>query len=74
MPHDAAIRGEFRLSQLGSDIRVPLGRNGDGPHLEPITRDYPQLGFGGVSQRTTTSGIQFEKIIDTRTGAVLFQR
>ena len=74
VPHDAAIRAEFGLAQLGDDIRVPLGNWGKGPHLEPITRDFPDFGFGGASQRITTSGVQLERVIDTRTGAVLFQR
>ncbi len=74
VPHDGAIRVEFGLNQLGDDIAVPLGNYGKGPHLEPSARDFPDFGFGGASQRITTSPIQADRIIDTRTGEILFQR
>ena len=74
VPHDGAIRVEFGLGQLGDDIAVPFGNWGKGPHLEPVARDFPDFGFGGASQRITTSPIQAERIIDTRTGKVLYQR
>ena len=72
IPHDGNIMVEFDTTQLGSDIRVPLGNYGQGPHLEPVARDFPDFGFGGASQRTTTLPIQATRIIDRRTGAILY--
>lgn len=73
VPHDGAIRVEFSLDQLENDIAIPLGNYGKGPHMEPIARDFPDFGFGGASQRITTSPIQAYRIIDTRTGKILFE-
>ena len=74
IPHDGAIRIEFPLGQLGADIHIPFGNYGKGPHLEPIARDFPDFGFGGASQRITKSSIRVSRVIDTRTGKILFQR
>jgi RHS repeat-associated protein len=74
IPHDGNIMVEFDTAQLGSDIKVPLGNWGNGPHLEPVARDFPDFGFGGASQRTTTSEINATRIIDRRTGEILYER
>ncbi|MEI7731571.1 MAG: RHS repeat-associated core domain-containing protein [Verrucomicrobiota bacterium] len=72
IPHDGNIMIEFDATQLGSNIKVPLGNYGQGRHLEPIARDFPDFGFGGSCQRMTTSPIQATRIIDRRTGAILY--
>ena len=50
--------------QIVDDVRVPYGKWGTAEHLEPIVKDYPQLGQGGATQVTTTSAITVDEIKD----------
>ena len=74
IPRDGNIMVEFNSGQLGNNIKIPLGENGTASHLEPVARDYPQFGFGGASQRTTTAPIQATRIIDRTTGQILYEQ
>lgn len=47
---------------------------GKAGYLEPITNDFPQFGSGGATQAVTRQPIVVNKIIDTRTGKVLYER
>lgn len=74
VPHDAVIKIEFDTKQMLSDIQIPKGQWGKAGYLEPITNDFPQFGSGGATQAVTTQPIVVNKIIDTRTGKVLYER
>jgi RHS repeat-associated protein len=72
VPHDAAIRIEFDTTQLLDDIRIPHGKWGTADYLEPLTGDFPQFGPGGATQAITRLPIWIRRIVDLRTGEVLY--
>jgi hypothetical protein len=72
--NNAFIRVEFGTGQILDDISIPKGEWGKSNSLEPITQDFPQFGSGGATQATTSKPIVIDKIIDTRTGEVLYER
>ena len=74
VPHDAAIKIEFDTKQILDDVKIPQGQWGKADHLEPITTDFPQFGPGGATQAVTTKPILVNKVIDTNTGKVLYER
>lgn len=74
VPHDAAIRIEFDTKQVLDDVKIPQGQYGKAEHKEAITKDFPEFGAGGVTQATTNQAIEVDRIIDTRTGKVLYER
>lgn len=74
VPHDAAIKIEFDTKQILDDVKIPNGQWGKADHLEPITTDFPQFGPGGATQAVTTKPILVNKVIDTNTGKVLYDR
>ncbi|MGE8360952.1 DUF637 domain-containing protein [Pseudomonas sp.] len=74
VPHDAAIRIEFDTKQILGDVQIPKGQWGKADYSEPITSDFPQFGPGGATQAVTTKPIVVNKIIDARTGKVLYER
>ena len=50
VPHDASIRVTFSLSVDTAVIKIPKGKYGKGPWLEPFAKDHPEYGQGGGSQ------------------------
>jgi len=74
VPHDAAIKIEFDTKQILNDVNIPQGQWGKADYLEPITSDFPQFGPGGATQAVTTKPIFVNKVIDTNTGKVLYDR
>ena len=72
VPHDAAIRVEFDTKQILDDVAIPKGKWGTADHLEPLTADFPDKGLGGVTQAITRQEIHAKRIIDLRTGRVLY--
>ena len=74
VPHDAAIKIEFDTKQILGDVQIPKGQWGKADYPEPITNDFPQFGPGGATQAVTTKPIVVNKIIDARTGKVLYER
>jgi Pre-toxin TG len=74
VPHDAAIKVEFDTLQIVDDVRIPNGDWGRKDWLEPITKDQPQFGVGGATQAITSKEILASRIIDLRTGKVLYER
>ncbi len=74
VPHDAAIKIEFDTRQILDDVKIPQGQWGKADYLEPITTDFPQFGHGGATQAVTTKPILVNKVIDTITGKVLYER
>lgn len=74
VPHDAAIRLEFDTNQVLDDVRVPQGEYGRGEFREPITKDYKEFGSGGATQAITNKEISVDRIIDIRTGKVLYEK
>lgn len=74
VPHDAAIKIEFDTKQILGDVQIPKGQWGKADYPEPITNDFPQFGPGGATQAVTTKPIFVNKIIDARTGKVLYER
>jgi hypothetical protein len=74
VPHDAAIKIEFDTKQILDDVQIPKGQWGKADYPEPITNDFPQFGPGGATQAVTTKPIVVNKIIDARTGKVLYER
>lgn len=74
VPHDAAIKIEFDTRQILGDVQIPKGQWGKADYPEPITNDFPQFGPGGATQAVTTKPIVVNKIIDARTGKVLYER
>ncbi|KKN93989.1 hypothetical protein LCGC14_0192530 [marine sediment metagenome] len=74
VPHDAAIRIEFDTRQILDDVQIPKGQWGNADYLEPITSDFVQYGPGGATQAITGRQVSVDKIIDTRTGKVLYER
>ena len=73
VPHDAAIRIEFDTLQVIDDIRIPYGKWGKANYFEPLTKDFPKFGYGGATQAVTHESIQVKRIIDLRTGEVLYE-
>jgi hypothetical protein len=73
VPHDAAIRVEFDTKQLLEDLRIPYGKWGTAEHLEPLTKDFLDKGPGGATQAITRQEIRAKRIIDIRTGKVLYE-
>lgn len=74
VPHDAGIKIEFDTKQVLNDIKIPNGQYGNADWLEPITRDNPQFGIGGATQAITRKKIRAQRIIDLRTGKILYDR
>lgn len=74
VPHDAAIRIEFDTKQVLNDVRIPQGDYGRSDQKEPITRDFPAFGSGGATQAITNMPIEVDRVIDTRTGKVMYER
>ena len=74
MPHDAAIRVEFDTLQVVDDVKIPRGMYNTADYLEPLTKDYPQFGAGGAAQAITNSEIEASRIVDLRSGKVLYER
>lgn len=74
MPHDAAIRLEFDTSQILDDVRIPKGAWGQADYLEPLTKDFPQFGEGGATQAVTSMPFDVTRIVDLRTGRVIFEK
>lgn len=74
VPHDAAIKIEFDTKQILGDVQIPKGQWGEADYPEPITNDFPQFGPGGATQAVTTKPIVVNKVIDARTGKVLYER
>ena len=68
------LRVEFDTAQILDDVRIPQGMWGEADHLEPLTRDFPQFGSGGATQAITNRPIQVRRIVDLRTGKVLYER
>jgi hypothetical protein len=56
------------------DIKIPKGEWGKSDKPEAITKDFPERGPGGATQAITDKSIVVDKIIDTRTGEVLYER
>ena len=74
VPREASLRLEFNTGQILDDIRIPYGEWGNAKHLEPITKDFPNFGQGGATQAITTKEIYLDKILDTKTGNILYER
>jgi len=72
VPHDARYRAEFDTDQIIDDIQIPRGKWGDADYLEPITRDNPIFGEGGATQAISRQPIKVQKIIDLKTGKVVY--
>jgi hypothetical protein len=72
--NDGFIRIEFGTGQILDDIKIPKGEYGKADHLEAITTDYSKFGPGGATQAITNKPIIIDKIIDTRTGEVLYEQ
>jgi hypothetical protein len=71
-PHDASIRVEFDTKQILDDVQIPRGGWGNANHLEPITKDYPEFGSGGATQAFTRQPLKVRRVVDLRTGEVLY--
>jgi hypothetical protein len=71
---DGTIRLEFDTKQIMDDIKIPNGKYGSANYLEPITKDYPELGQGGGSQAITGGGLKLDRVVDMEKGRVLFKR
>jgi hypothetical protein len=65
---------EFDTLHIVDDLKISLGKWGEADYLEPITSSMPQFGDGGATQAVTNAAIQVERIINLRTGEVVFQR
>lgn len=74
VPHDAVIKVEFDTKQMLEDLEIPKGMWGKADYLEPLATDFPQFGSGGATQAVTKQQIILNKITDTRTGKVLYER
>jgi RHS repeat-associated protein len=74
VPHDAAIRIEFDTADIADELAIPRGKWGEADYLEPITKDFPEFGPGGATQAITRQPIQATRIVDLRTGNVLYGR
>lgn len=71
--NDAAIRIELDTKQVLEDVRILRGRYGTADHLEPLTKDYPEYGVGRATQAVTYEGIQASRIVDLKTGKVIYE-
>lgn len=69
---DAPIRIEFDTMQILDDVNIPHGDFGKAGHFEPLTKDFPQWGNGGATQAVTRQPIQVRRIVDLRTGRLLY--
>lgn len=74
VPHDGRIKVEFDTAQILDDIQIPRGKWGDADWLEPITKDYPEYGKGGAYQAITRQKIEARRIVDLKTGEVLYEK
>jgi hypothetical protein len=74
VPHDAAIRLEFDTLQIIDDIKVPPGLRGQASFLEPLAKDFPQFGSGGATQAITEKAFRVRRIVDLRTGKIIYER
>jgi YD repeat-containing protein len=72
-PNTADIRVEYDTDQL-TDMRVPDGLHQTSGIPEPFAKDYPQWGNGGGSQFITNQSIKVTRMVDLRTGEILFPR
>lgn len=72
VPHDASIRVTFSLSVDTAVIKVPKGKYGKGPWLEPFAKDHPEFGKGGGSQYIIShSKLTILEIYDLKTNKAL---
>jgi len=72
---DARFRVRFDALQVADDLRVPYGKGGTAPWLEPLTKDYPEFGLGGCSQYVTNGPIyldSYKLLPETSTAIVLY--
>ncbi len=70
--NDGAIRVDFDTRQILEDVKIPRGKWGTADYLEPLTKDNPQWGQGGGTQAITTQPIQVTRIVDLRSGEILY--
>ena len=52
VPHDASVKVSFDTLQIIDDISIPYGNWGRASYLEPITKDFPQFGLGGLHKQS----------------------
>lgn len=74
VPHDARYRAEFDTLPYVDKTRIPNGDWGKADYLEPITKDFPGFGQGGATQAVIDGEVAVSKIIDLKTGQVVFER
>ena len=74
IPHDARFRAEFDTLPYVDNTKIPNGDWGKADYLEPITRDFPGFGEGGATQAVIDAKVSVTKIVDLKTGRVVFER
>ncbi len=74
VPHDARYRAEFDTLPYVDKTKIPNGDWGEADYLEPITKDFPGFGQGGATQAVIDREVSVSKIIDLKTGQVVFER
>ena len=73
--HDAIYRVEFAIKDVNDKLVVPYGLWGDAQWLEPIIKDHPAKGPGGVSQfLVRDKEVQAIKITNLKNGKVVWKR
>jgi hypothetical protein len=55
-------------------IKVPPGLRGQASFLEPLAKDFPQFGSGGATQAITEKAFRVRRIVDLRTGKIIYER
>jgi hypothetical protein len=74
VPHDARFRAEFDTLPYVDKARISKGAWGKADYLEPITKDFPDFGEGGATQAVIDAGVSVSRIVDLKTGKIVFER
>lgn len=74
VPHDARLRTEFDTLQYVDKTKIPHGDWGKADYLAPITRDFLGFGEGRASQAVIDAKVSVTRIIDLKTGQIVYQR
>lgn len=70
--NDARYKIEFDTGQIAEEIKIPNGNWGKSDWLEPMTKDYPEFGDGGATQAVTNASFKIGRIIDLKTGDIIY--